>query len=250
MQDWIPGFRLEEGPESTGVPLRYVGVRERDGARAWIRLDGFAPGDVKAAVRMASVYQATARLDHPDLPAVLEYGSTAIPGRPFIAYQQSDDEPERGDTKRTDAAEALADAHVVALDAGLSEVHVPPVELLRLHAPVRGRRLGLREFLVETRRPDGLCAVAGLVPEDEWAHLTAPEARQRGRKRGSVRQAAAYRLAAQLHMAGTRQWPMPVARLPRRAAGADPSLDELIESGLAAVPESRPAVEEFLVCRS
>lgn len=250
MQDWIPGYRLDEGPESTGVPLRYVGTREKDGVRAWIRLDGFAPNDVKAAVRMASAYQATAQLEHPDLPAVLDYGSSSIPGRPYIAFQLSTERFDRADTHPVEAAEALADAHVVALDAGLAGVHVPPIEVLRAFVPVEGRRLGVREFLAEIRRPDGLCSLSGVVPQDEWAPLSAPEACHRGKKRASVRHALSYRLAAQLRFACTRQWPMPVSRPARRPADAVPVLEELIEAGLASVPEARPAVEEFLVCSS
>lgn len=250
MQDWVPGYRLEEGPESTGVPLRYVGNRERDGVRAWVRLDGFAPNDLKTAVRMASVYQATALLDHPDLPTVLDYGSSTIPGRPFIAYQLAPDVNERADATPVEAAEALADAHVAALDAGLAGVHVPPVEVLRVLFPVEGRRLGIREFLAEVRRTDGVCSLSGVVPQEEWAPLTAPEACQRGRKRVSVRHALSYRLAAQLWLACTQQWPVPVARPPRRPPEHVPTLGDLVEAGLAVSPEARPAVEEFLTCSS
>lgn len=250
MQDWIAGYRLEEGPDSTGVPLRFVGTRERDGVRAWVRLDGYAPNDLKTAVRVAAVYQATAQLDHPDLPTVLDYGSSTIPGRPFIAYQLSAEEDDRANASPVEAAESLADAHLVALDAGLAAVHVPPIELLRTFVPVEGRRLGIREFLAEVRRPDGLCSLSGVIPQEEWAPLSAPETCHRGKKRVSVRHALSYRLAAQLRFACTRQWPLPVARPPRRAPDAVPVLEELIEAGLASGPESRPAVEEFLTCSS
>ena len=89
MPSWIPGYLLLEGPEQTGLSLRYRAVRETDGVAAWIRVDGFDASSSRAAQAVSTIYAATAGFDHPLLPRVLDYGSTEVAGRTFIAYQIS-----------------------------------------------------------------------------------------------------------------------------------------------------------------
>ncbi|HEX7581312.1 MAG TPA: hypothetical protein VF580_15045, partial [Thermoanaerobaculia bacterium] len=68
MPSWIPGYLLLEGPEQTGLPLRYRAVRETDGVAAWIRVDGFDASSSRAAQAVSTIYAATAGFDHPLLP--------------------------------------------------------------------------------------------------------------------------------------------------------------------------------------
>src|SRR5512141_2480017 len=74
MPSWIPGYRLLEGPEQTGVPFRYRAVRETDGVAAWVRVDGFDASSNVSAMAVDAIYTATAHFDHPLLPLVLDCG--------------------------------------------------------------------------------------------------------------------------------------------------------------------------------
>ena len=78
MPSWIPGYRLLEGPEQTGVPLRYRAVRETDGVAAWIRVDGFDSSSNRAAHALSTVYAATAGFDQRSLTS---HGIGPIPTR-------------------------------------------------------------------------------------------------------------------------------------------------------------------------
>lgn len=205
-RSWIPGFVVAEGPEKTGITLRFRGFRQKDGVPVWIRLDGFPPNELRSALAVARVYQETARLDHPDLPPVLGYGSTDVAGRPFIAFQLAPellDRRQAGSGALDEAVETLAEIQLAAHEIGAAGVHVPYFELERIREGVQldGRRLPIREYLVEPRRADGLSALTGAVEPGEWQPFTAPEARSalRRPRRPSVRQALSFRLAAQVH---------------------------------------------------
>jgi hypothetical protein len=132
MPSWIPGYRLLEGPEQTGLPFRYRAVRERDGVAAWIRVDGFDASSSPAAQAVSAIYAATASFDHPLLPLVLDYGSTEVAGRAFIAYQISEPVAGGGHRTRRGTITALAELQIAALECGFAGVHLPLHELKRL----------------------------------------------------------------------------------------------------------------------
>ncbi|MCM3875143.1 MAG: hypothetical protein NEA02_01865 [Thermoanaerobaculia bacterium] len=263
MPSWIPGYRLLEGPEQTGVPLRYSAVREMDGVAAWIRVDGFDASSSVAAQAVSTIYAATASFDHPLLPHVLDYGSTEVAGRTFIAYQISEPVAGGGHRTRRGAMTALAELQIAALECGFAGVHLPLHELKRLRegARLEARHLPVNEFLCEPRRGDGSSGLAGLEAEKEGAPFIPPEMRS-GSHGGSLRAALAYRLAAQIHVV-----------LEGHVAG-DPAIEDadktvaltalpspprpfaetdvprgLVRLGLSLRPEDRPDPEHFLTFR-
>jgi hypothetical protein len=263
MPSWIPGYRLLEGPEQTGVSLRYRGVREMDGVAAWIRVDGFNASSSRAALAVSTIYAATAHFDHPLLPPVLDYGSTEVSGRSFIAFQTTEPVAGGGSRTRRGTMTALAELQIAALECGFAGVHLPLQELKRLRegARLEARHLSVNEFLCEPRRGDGASGLAGLEAEDEGAPFTAPEVRA-GRGGGSLRAALAYRLAAQIHVllegraagdsvledadktVALSALPFP----PRPLAESDVPRD-LVRLGLSPRPEDRPDPEHFLTFR-
>lgn len=263
MPSWIPGYRLLEGPEQTGVSLRYRAVRETDGVAAWIRVDGFDASSSGAAMAVDAIYTATAHFDHPLLPLVLDYGSTEVAGRSFIAYQTSEPVAGGGHRTRRGTMTALAELQIAALECGFAGVHLPLHELKRLRegARLEARHLPVNEFLCEPRRRDGASGLAGLEAEEEAAPFIAPEIRS-GSHGGSLRAALAYRLAAQIHVLLEGQvagdsavedadktvaltaLPFP----PRSFAETDVPRD-LVRLGLSLRPEDRPDPEHFLTFR-
>ncbi|HEX7528622.1 MAG TPA: hypothetical protein VF425_05895, partial [Thermoanaerobaculia bacterium] len=201
MPSWIPGYRLLEGPEQTGISLRYRAVRETDGVAAWIRVDGFNASSNGAAQAVSTIYAATAHFDHPLLPPVLDYGSTEVAGRSFIAYQTSEPVAGGGHRTRRGTMTALAELQIAALECGFAGVHLPVHELKRLRegARLEARHLPVNEFLCEPRRGEGASGLAGLEAEEEGAPFIPPELRS-GSHGVSLRAALAYRLAAQIHV--------------------------------------------------
>ena len=160
MPSWIPGYRLLEGPEQTGLPFRYRAVRETDVVAAWIRVDGFDASSSSAATAVDAIYTATAHFDHPLLPLVLDYGSTEVAGRSFIAYQISEPVAGGGHQTRRGTMMALAELQIAALECGFAGVHLPLHELQRLHegARLEARHLPVNEFLCEPVLVDGASA--------------------------------------------------------------------------------------------
>lgn len=263
MPSWIPGYRLLEGPEETGIPFRYRAVRETDGVAAWIRVDGFDSSSGPAAATVDALYSATASFDHPLLPRVLDFGSTEVAGRSFIAFQTSEPVAGGGHRTRRGTMAALAEVQVAALECGFAGIHVPLHELKRLREGVRleARHLPVNEFLCEPRRADGLTALAGLEAEDEEGPFLPPEIRARA-ARVSRRPALAYRLAAQIHvlLEGTVPGDFPAGDADKTIAlsalpsPARPSLEtdvprELVRLGLSLRPDERPDPEHFVAVR-
>ena len=263
MPSWIPGYRLLEGPEQTGIPFRYRAVRETDGVAAWIRVDGFDASSSAAAMAVDAIYTATAHFDHPLRPLVLDYGSTEVAGRSFIAYQTSEPVAGGGHRTRRGTMTALAELQIAALECGFAGIHLPLHELKRLRegARLEPRHLPMNEFLCEPLRTDGASGLAGLEAEEEAAPFIPPEIRS-GSQGGSLRAALAYRLAAQIHvlLEGHVAEDSPfeeadktiaLSALPsplRRSAETDVPR-ELVRLGLSLRPEDRPDPEHFLTFR-
>ncbi|MGZ5428505.1 MAG: hypothetical protein ACXWFS_05805, partial [Thermoanaerobaculia bacterium] len=193
MPSWIPGYRLLGGPEQTGLPHRYRAVRETDGVAAWIRVDGFDASSSRAAQAVDVIYTATAQFDHPLVPLVLDYGSTEVAGRTFIAFQAAEPVAGGGHRTRRGTLTALAELQIAALECGFAGVHIPVQELIRLRegARLEARHLPVNEFLCEPRRGDGASGLAGLEAEKEGAPFVPPEMRS-GPRGGSLRAALAY----------------------------------------------------------
>lgn len=263
MSSWLPGYRLLEGPEQTGVRLRYRATRILDGVEAWIRVDGFLPSSSDAALAVEAIYGATALFDHPLLPPVLDFGSTEIAGRAFIAFQTSAPVAGGGHRTRRGTMTSLAEVQIAALDCGFAGLHLPLEELKRLREGTRleARHLPVNEFLCEPRRDEGGSGLAGLGAEDEEAPFLAPEIRA-GARGTSPRAALAYRLAAQIHVlleghvagdlpVGDAEKTMALSALPSpvRASAETDVPRELVRLGLSLVPESRPDPEDFLAVR-
>lgn len=266
MPSWIPGYDLREGPEQTGLPYRYRAVRDTDGVAAWVRVDGYDSSSRHAAMAVDALYTATAHFDHPLLPHVLDFGSTEVSGRTFIAYQTS--EPVEGGGKRTrrGTLTALAEVQIAAFDCGFAGVHLPLHELLRLRegARLEARHLSVNEFLCEPAGGGGASALAGLEAAHEVAPFLPPEILS-GVRPGPSRAALAYRLAAQVHvlLEGRLAGDAPaedadktvalsalssLALPPRPGAAADVPR-ELVRLGLSPRPEDRPDPERFLSFR-
>ncbi|HEX7615919.1 MAG TPA: hypothetical protein VF554_11675 [Thermoanaerobaculia bacterium] len=266
MPSWIPGYRLLEGPEQTGLPFRYRAVRERDGVAAWIRVDGFDASSSPAAQAVSAIYAATASFDHPLLPLVLDYGSTEVAGRAFIAYQISEPVAGGGHRTRRGTITALAELQIAALECGFAGVHLPVHELKRLRegARLEARHLPVNEFLCEPFRGDGASGLSGLEAVEEGMPFIPPETRSGSHGR-SPRTALAYRLAAQVHvllegslaegstledadktvaLSALSALPVP----PRPFAETDVPR-ELVRLGLSLRPEDRPDPEHFLTFR-
>lgn len=264
MPSWIPGYRLLEGPEQTGLPLRYRAVRETDGIAAWIRVDGFDASSSGAAQAVNTIYTATAHFDHPLLPLVLDYGSADVAGRSFIAYQTSEQVAGGGHRTRRGTMTALAELQIAALECGFAGVHLPLHELQRLRegARLEARHLPVNEFLCEPLRGDGASGFAGLEAEqEEGAPFRPPEIRS-GSQGGSLRAALAYRLAAQIHVllegrvAGDSTFEdagktvaLSALSFPPRPLAATDVPRELVRLGLSLRPEDRPDPEHFLTFR-
>ena len=262
MPSWIPGYRLLEGPEQTGIPLRYRAIRETDGAAAWIRVDGFDPSSSRAALAVSAICAATAGFDHPLLPTVLDYGSTEVAGRTFLAFQTS--EPVAGGGRRTllGTIAALAELQIAALECGFAGIHLPVHELKRLRerARLEARHLPVNEFLCEPLLGGAANGLAGLEAEGESAPFLPPGIRSEDG--GSARAALSYRLAAQIHvlLEGRLAGEAPIAEpektiaIPvvphavRALAEADVPR-ELVRLGLSPRPEERPDPEHFLTVR-
>lgn len=263
MPSWIPGYRLLEGPEQTGAPLRYRAVRESDGAAAWIRVDGFDASSRNAAAAVDAIYTATAHFDHPLLPHVLDYGSTEVAGRSYISFQTSEPVAGGGHRTRRGTMTALAEVQIAALDCGFAGVHLPFHELKRLREGLRleARHLPVHEFLCEPRRGDGASGLAGLEAEEEGAPFLPPEVRA-GSPGGSLRAALAYRLAAQIHvllegsLAGDatsddadKTVALSALPFPPRSSAETDVPRELVRRGLSPRPADRPDPEHFLTVR-
>ena len=248
MPSWIPGFEVLEGPDATGVPMRYRARREPDGVPAWIRIDGYDPTSGVAARAAAEVYAATALFDHPGLPPVLGYGSTEIAGRPFIAFQAAPSLPRAAPQRRParDLLVLLAEIQLAAHECGFAGVHVPARELRRLRdgERVEGRRLSVFEFLCEPRSPAGECALGALGARDEWGPFTAPELASSAAS-GSPGAAVAYRLAAQIFFLfeGT---PPPQEAEDRTPAEGEDVERRLTRLGLSRSPSLRPPLECYV----
>lgn len=264
MPSWIPGYRLLDGPEQTGVPFRYRAVRETDAVTAWIRVDGFDPSSRSAAAAVDAIYTATARFDHPLLPPVLDFGSTEVAGRTFIAFQTSEPVAGGGHRTRRGTIAALAEVQIAALECGLAGVHIPLHELKRLREGARldARHLPVNEFLCEPCPLDGAAGLAGLdAAAEEGAPFVAPEMRA-GPRGGSPRAALAYRLAAQVHvliegrLAGDgapedadKTVALSVLAVPSRPSVETDVPRELVRLGLSWRPEERPDPEHFAAVR-
>lgn len=263
MASWIPGYRLLEGPEETGLPFRYRAVREADGAAAWIRVDGYDSSSEDAAAAVDALYSATARFDHPLLPPVLDFGSAEVAGRSFIAFQASPPLAGGGNRTRRGTMTGLAEVQIAALECGLSGVHLPVAELLRLRegARLEARRLPANEFLCEPRRERGASAFAVLESAAEAEPFLAPESRAAAGK-VSRRAALVYRLAAQVHVllegrlpgletSGDADKTVALSALPLPpAAAAEADVPRaLVRLGLSPVPELRPDLVHFLTVR-
>jgi hypothetical protein len=264
MPSWVPGYSLLEGPERTGVPFRYRAVRETDGVAAWIRVDGFDPSSSSAASAVDAIYTATARFDHPLLPPVLDFGSTEVAGRSFIAFQTSEPVAGGGHRTRRGTITALAEVQIAAFECGLAGIHLPLHELMRLRegARLEARHLPVNEFLCEPCRSDGSPGLAALdAAGDEGAPFVAPEALAGSRGR-SLRAALAYRLAAQIHVlleghvagispAGDAEKTVALSALatPSRNATASDVPRELVRLGLSWRVDERPDPECFAAVR-
>jgi hypothetical protein len=263
MPSWIPGYRLLEGPEETGVPFRYRAVREADGAAAWIRVDGYDSSSHRTAMAVDALYTATAHFDHPLLPRVLDFGSTEVTGRTYIAFQTSEPVAGGGHRTRRGTMTALAELQIVARECGFAGLHLPLHELQRLREGVRleARHLPLNEFLCEPRREDGSTALAGLEAADEGAPFLAPESRP-GSPGGTRRAALVYRLAAQVHVLLEGHLPgrspvedadktvvLSALPFPPRSPVETDVPRELVRLGLSPRPEDRPDLEHFLTVR-
>ena len=263
MPSWIPGYRLLEGPEQTGVSLRYRAVRETDGAAAWIRVDGFDASSSGAAQAVSTIYAATALFDHPLLPPVLDYGSTEVAGRSFIAYQTSEPVAGGGHRTRRGTMTALAELQIAALECGSAGIHLPLHELQRLREGKRleARHLPVNEFLCEPLRSGGRGGLAGLEAEEEGAPFVPPEIRA-GAHGFSLRAALAYRLAAQIHVlleghvAGDSKLEdadktvaLTALPFPPRPFAETDVPRALVRLGLSLRPEDRPDPEHFLTFR-
>ncbi len=252
-----------EGPEQTGVPFRYRGVRDADGVAAWIRVDGYDASSRRAAGAVQAVYSATAHFDHPLLPPVLDTGSTEVAGRSFIAYQTSEPAAGGGHRTRRGTMKALAELQIAALECGFAGIHLPLHELLRLREGVRleARHLPVNEFLCEPLTGDALYGLAGLDAEDQASTFLAPEVRA-GSRGVSRRAALAYRLAAQFHVllegqpagdaaVGDAEKTVALSSLafPPRPQGEVDVPRELARLGLSPAPEDRPDPECFVAFR-
>jgi hypothetical protein len=263
MTSWIPGYRLLEGPEQTGIPFRYRAVRETDDVAAWIRVDGFDASLDRAAMAVDSIYTATAHFDHPLVPLVLDFGSTEVAGRSFIAFQVSEPVAGGGHRTRRGTMTALAELQIAALECGFAGIHLPLHELLRLRegARLEARHLPVNEFLCEPQSGGGASGLAGLEAEEEGAPFIPPEIRA-GAKGYSLRAALAYRLAAQIHVllegevAGDSPFVGAEKTIALSALPFPPRLSvetdvprELVRLGLSLVPEDRPDPEHFLTFR-
>jgi hypothetical protein len=263
MPSWIPGYQLLEGPEQTGIPFRYRAVRETDGVAAWIRVDGFEASSGEAAMTVDAIYTATAHFDHPLLPLVVDYGSTEVAGRSFIAYQTSEPVAGGGHRTRRGTMTALAEVQITALECGFAGIHLPLHELQRLRdgARLEARHLPVNEFLCEPRRGDGSNGLAGLEAEDEGMPFLPPEIRS-GSQGYSLRAALAYRLAAQIHVlleghvAGEATLEEAEKTIALSALAFPPRLStetdvprDLVRLGLSPRPEDRPDPEHFLTFR-
>lgn len=260
MSSWVPGYDLLEGPEQTGVPLRYRGRRATDGAAAWIRVDGFDAASREAALVVDALYAATASFDHPLLPAVLDVGSTEVAGRSFIAFQTSEPAAGGGHRTRRGTMTALAEVQIAALECGFAGVHLPLHELLRLRegARLEARHLPVHEFLCE---PAG----TGLAALEAWSEANPflPPEVAAGARAIAPRAALAYRLAAQFHVilegraagvsaGGDADKTIALAALPSPARASGPAADvprELVRLGLSLVPGERPDPSCFLAFR-
>jgi hypothetical protein len=263
MPSWIPGYRLLEGPEQTGIPFRYRAVRETDGVAAWIRVDGFDASSNAAAMAVDAIYTATAHFDHPLLPFVLDFGSTEVAGRSFIAYQISEPLAGGGHRTRRGIMTALAELQIAALECGFAGVHLPVQELQRLRegARLEARHLPVNEFLCEPQSRGGTSGLAGLEAEDEAAPFLPPEIRA-GSHGYSLRAALSYRLAAQIHVlleghvvedtpfddAG-KTIALSALPFPPRPSPETDVPRELVRLGLSLRPEDRPDLEHFLAFR-
>ncbi len=251
------------GPDETGVPFRYRAVREADGAAAWVRIDGYDSSSNGAATAVDALYAATAHLDHPLLPHVLDFGSAEVTGRGFIAFQTSEPVAGGGHRTRRGTLTALAELQVVAYDCGFAGIHLPLHELLRLREGVRleARHLPVNEFLCEPWSEGGRTALAGLEAEVEAAPFLAPEVLAAS-PRVSRRAALAYRLAAQVHVlleghlagnlpASDADKTVALSALPlaRRPSAETDVPRELVRLGLSPRPEDRPDLEHFLAVR-
>jgi hypothetical protein len=264
MPSWIPGYRLLEGPELMGVPFRSRAVREADNVAAWIRTDGFDPSSGSAAASVDVIYTATARFDHPLLPPVLDFGSTEVAGRAFIAYQISEPVAGGGHRTRRGTIAALAEVQIAALECGLAGIHIPLHELKRLREGMRleARHLPLNEFLCEPCPVDGVPGLAGLsAAAEEGAPFVAPEMRV-GPRGGSLRAALAYRLAAQVHVLleghvsgdspaedADKTIALSALKILSRASAESDVPRELVRLGLSWRPEERPDPEDFAAVR-
>ena len=123
-----------------------------------------------------AIYTATAHFDHPLLPLVLDYGSTEVAGRSFIAYQTSEPVAGGGHRTRRGTMTALAELQIAALECGFAGIHLPLHELKRLRegARLEARHLPVNEFLCEPHRGDGASGLAGLEAEEEGAPFPSP----------------------------------------------------------------------------
>lgn len=258
---WVPGYALQQGPEVTRLDLRFTGFREEDAAPAWIRVDGFPPEEPELRGAFSRVYDTTAELDHPDLPAVLDFGPTLIPGRPFIAFQLDTSRPAWSDVPDiswNDLVLLLVEIHWLALENGSAGVLFPTPELDRVRKGerVEGRRIPVREFLCEPR--DGIGSVSsfrGLLEARDWSAFTAPELRGPERnQRVALRPAVCYRLAAQLFYLQHGEVPGPVERTQTAFDGDEreqewlgiPGLGKLARKALRSAPARRPPLEAFV----
>lgn len=263
MPAWIPGYRLVEGPEQTGVPFRYRAVRESDGVAAWIRVDGFDASSDRAAMAVDTIYTGTAHFDHPLVPPVLDFGSTEVAGRSFIAYQVSEPVAGGGHRTRRGTMIALAEVQIAALECGFTGIHLPLSELLRLRegARLEARHLPVNEFLCEPLPAGGGSSFAGLEAEAEAAPFLPPEMRA-GSRSPSLRAALAYRLAAQLHVLleghvasdapleeAEKTIALSALPFPPRISVEPDAPRDLVRLGLSPHPDDRPDPECFLTFR-
>src|ERR1035441_3239205 len=224
MPSWIPGYRLLEGPEQTGIPFRYRAVRETDGVAAWIRVDGFDASSSRAAMAVDAIYTATAHFDHPLLPLVLDYGSTEVAGRSFIAYQIS--EPVAGGGHRTRRGMMTPLAGVQDPRAGCRRraSHTARHDDGPRRAADRGSRVRLRRHSPPSARAEASArggASRGAASARERVPLRAAPRRRRERSRrtrGRGRGGAFHSPGNPLRVAG--RFAPRGARLP--AGGADP----------------------------
>lgn len=251
-----------------GAGLRYLGRRTSDDALAWIRVDSHDPGDVKATVQIARIYAATAGFDQPDLA-----GGTGLWGHcrgrpvPFIAFQLEAETSRTSRMTSGEVSELLAELSLMAYEAGLGGIHIPAHELERVRqgTQLSSRRLAIREYLADPRRPDGASAFLGALPEGEWRPFTAPEAADpRKARTSSVRSALAYRVGSWLHYLENGTGHSQASDSSHReiddriegemAEPGDPALPRTglsgrartVKSSLSANPVRRPPLESFV----